>query len=179
MVTIIFESHSTSVDNEAGLASGHFDVVLSELGIRQAKELGERHRNTKLDAVFCSDQKRSFMTGEIAFLGRNIPIFKDKRLRECDYGDLTRHLSVEVDGKKGEHVNTPFPNGESYTQTTDNMKRFLREIAKNYAGKKIMVIGSRATQYALEYLVNKVDLKTAVTAPWRWQPGWVYILESI
>ena len=29
MVTIIFESHATSFDNEAHLASGHSDVALS------------------------------------------------------------------------------------------------------------------------------------------------------
>ena len=29
MIRVLFESHSTSLDNEAGLASGHFDVALS------------------------------------------------------------------------------------------------------------------------------------------------------
>jgi broad specificity phosphatase PhoE len=40
LVTIIFETHSTSLDNEAGIASGHNDVDLSEVGLRQAKGLG-------------------------------------------------------------------------------------------------------------------------------------------
>lgn len=39
MVTIIFESHSTTLDNEAHLSSGQFDVGLSELGIKQSKEV--------------------------------------------------------------------------------------------------------------------------------------------
>lgn len=42
-VTIIFETHSTSFDNEAGIASGHNDVDLSEMGLRQATGLGERY----------------------------------------------------------------------------------------------------------------------------------------
>ena len=35
MVTIIFEPHATTTDNEAALASGHNDVELSELGLTQ------------------------------------------------------------------------------------------------------------------------------------------------
>ncbi|NCO25008.1 hypothetical protein GW901_00575 [Candidatus Parcubacteria bacterium] len=38
MVTIIFEAHGTTLDNEAHLASGHYDIVLSPLGEKQAKE---------------------------------------------------------------------------------------------------------------------------------------------
>jgi broad specificity phosphatase PhoE len=45
MIIIIFEAHATTLDNEAGLASGHNDVALSELGVKQAKEHGERMRS--------------------------------------------------------------------------------------------------------------------------------------
>lgn len=89
MVTIIFEPHGTTFDNEAGLPSGHFDVELSPSGMRQAKELGERYANDSFDAVFSSDLQRSYSTAEIAF-GKRFPVIKDARLRECDYGDLTR-----------------------------------------------------------------------------------------
>jgi len=43
MVTIIFESHGTTTDNEKNLASGWADVELSELGIKQSQEMGERY----------------------------------------------------------------------------------------------------------------------------------------
>ena len=86
MVTIIFEAHGTTFDNEKNLSSGHFDIELSPLGINQAKELGERYKNQNFDAIFCSDLQRSYKTAEIAF-GNEFPIVKDKRLRECDYGD--------------------------------------------------------------------------------------------
>ena len=49
-VTIIFETHSTSLDNEAGIASGHNDVDLSEMGLRQAKELAERYVDESIAA---------------------------------------------------------------------------------------------------------------------------------
>lgn len=48
MITIIFESHGTTFDNENHLSSGWFDVELSPLGEKQAKELGERCKEKKL-----------------------------------------------------------------------------------------------------------------------------------
>jgi broad specificity phosphatase PhoE len=176
MVTVIFESHGTTHDNEDGISSGWFDVGLSDLGKRQAKELGERYEKEDFDAIFCSDLQRSYETGAIAFAGRNMRIIKDARLRECDYGDLTRHPSKEVDMAKVEHITIPFPHGESYEMTAGRMKEFLEDLLKNYEGKKVMVIGHRATQYGLEHWIDKVGLTETVTAPWKWQPGWTYSL---
>jgi len=177
MITIVFESHGTTYDNEEKLSSGWYDVELSDLGKQQAKELGERHKREYFDAIFCSDLQRSYRTAEIAFEGRNFTIVKDKRLRECDYGDLTRHSSEEVEPAKAQHVLEPFPNGESYRQTTELMQSFLEDLFKDYNEKKIMIIGHRATQYGLECLINKVALEEIVTAPWKWQPGWIYIYK--
>lgn len=176
MVTIIFEAHATSLDNEANLVSGHNDVALSPLGISQAKELGERYKGQNFDAIFCSDLQRSYTTAEIAFDSK-FPIIKDKRLRECDYGDLTKHPSSEVDPEKIKRIKTPFPNGESYEQTSQRMKSFLEDLLKNYDGKKVMVIGHRATQYGLEHWIKGLSLEEIISIPWKWQPGWVYTLD--
>jgi len=178
MVTIIFEAHSTTFDNEAHLSSGHNDVELSKLGEKQAKELGERYKDQNFDAIFCSDLQRSYKTAEIAF-GKKFPIVKDKRLRECDYGDLTGHPSEEVEAEKVKHINIPFPNGESYEDCMRRIKEFfddLRQMSHDRGtnDKKILIIGHRATQYGLEHWIHGVDIKTLVTTPFKWQPGWKY-----
>ncbi len=177
MVTIIFESHSTTFDNEKHLVSGWNDVELSPLGEKQAKQLGERYKNENFDAIFCSDLQRSYKTAEIAF-GEEYSIIKDKRLRECDYGDLTQHPSSEVDPLKMEHISTPFPNGESYEQASQRMKSFLNYLKENYNGKTVMIIGHRATQYGLEHWIQGTSLEEIISTSWHWQPGWNYILKS-
>jgi len=131
MVTIIFESHATSLDNEAGLSSGLYDVELSELGKKQAKELGQR--------------------------------YKDKQVKSV----------------RGNYIEKPFPNGESYQQCANKMKDFLQNLLKDCDNKKVMIIGHRATQYGLEHLINKVPLKKVVTDVWQWQSGWTYHLKNI
>ena len=173
MVTIIFESHSTTVDNEAHVSSGHADVALSDLGLTQSRELGERRGVEHFDAIFCSDLQRSYRTAALAF-GDAFPILQDARLRECDYGDLTQHPSAEVDAEKSRRIEVPFPNGESYEDCVKRMKSFLDDLRRDYDGQRVMIIGHRATQYGLEHWINGVPIAEAVTAPWKWQPGWEY-----
>lgn len=179
MVTIIFESHATSLDNKADLASGWYDVDLSELGKKQAKELGKPYVNDHFDAIFCSDLKRSYKTGKIAFAQKSSPIVKDTRLRECNYGDFTRHPNKEVNPLRVRHITKPFPNGESYQEAAKRMKNFLQDLLKHYDGKKVMIIGHRATQCGLEHWIKHISLKKVVSVPWKWQPGWTYHLSNI
>ena len=128
---------------------------------------------------FAQTYLRCYKTAEIAFSDKKIPIIKDARLRECDYGDLTCHPSPEVDIEKPKRITEKFPNGESYEDTAVRIKSFLEDLLKNYDGKKVMIIGHRVTQYGLEYWIKKVPLREAVTAPWKWQPDWIYLLEKI
>jgi broad specificity phosphatase PhoE len=178
-VTLVFETHATSLDNEAGLASGWFDVALSATGEQQARMLGWRRRDDQLAAVFCSDLTRSVRTAEIAFGGRSLPIIRDTRLRECDYGDLTRRPISEIESQRLLHLVDPFPNGESYQQVVDRVAGWLRDTVRLCDGGTILVIGHRATFYSLEHLLTRVTLRDAVTSPWRWQPGWTYDRDAI
>lgn len=178
MISIVFEPHCTSIDNETYRASGHNDVELSELGVEQAKEMGKRYKDDHFDVIFCSDLQRAYKSAEIAFENRWL-IIKDARLRECDYGDFTQHPNDEVQKEKPKRIFTAFPNGESYEQASERMKSFLQDIRKNYDGKKIMIIGHRATQYSLEHWINKTPLEETISAPWKWQPGWRYHLDLI
>jgi broad specificity phosphatase PhoE len=175
MLTIIFEAHGTTFDNEAHLSSGFNDVALSPLGIEQAKGMGVRYKDDHFDAIFCSDLERAYKTAEIAF-GDAFPIVQDARLRECDYGDFTQHPSEEVDAEKPKRISEPFPNGESYEQTSIRMKEFINFLKQNYDGKRVMIIGHRATQYGLDHWINGVSYEQLVATKFVWQPGWEYTL---
>ena len=177
-LVVLFESHATSRDNEAGIASGWFDVDLSTTGEQQARELGARRRHDDLAAVYCSNLTRSFRTAEIAFGERALPILHDARLRECDYGDLTRHPAQEIDERRAAHVSTPFPNGESYEQVVDRVSAWLADARATFAGRTVLVIGHRATFFALEHLLKDIPLHRVVTATWQWQPGWTYTSDG-
>ena len=155
-LTLVFETHATSLDNEADLASGWFDVGLSATGEEQARMLGARRRDDPLTVVFCSDLIRSFRTAEIAFADRELPIVRDARLRECHYGDFTRRSNSEIEQRRLLHLVDPFPGVESYQQAVDRVSSWLREVVRDFGAGTALVIGHRATFYALEHLLAKM-----------------------
>jgi broad specificity phosphatase PhoE len=177
-VQIVFESHPTTFDNENKIASGWHDAELSPLGIQRSFELGDRRRDQGFDAVFAADQYRAYQSAQIAFYGTDIKIVIDPRLRECNYGDMNHTPSKDVEAQKINRISAPFPNGESYRQTYERMADFLRELAKNYDGKKVLIVGARATQWGIEHFINAVPYETLVTTKFKWQPGWAYELKG-
>jgi broad specificity phosphatase PhoE len=167
-----FETHATSLDNEQGLASGHFDVELSELGRTQAREMANRYRARHLSAIYTSDLKRAIETAELAFGSR---AFADARLRECDYGSWTRCKVEKMEAGRLQFIDSPFPQGESYRDVAVRVRQFLDALPRE--SPEIVIIGHRATWYALEHLLRGRDLKAVIAAPWNWQPGWSYVIH--
>src|SRR6266508_3883045 len=112
-VSVVYETHSISVDNERGIATGWLEGALSEAGRAQARRLGERRRNECLAAVFTSDLRRAVETAEIAFSGSEIPVYRDRRLRECNYGSMNGMPAAQLEGERRRRLDEPFPGGES------------------------------------------------------------------
>lgn len=130
MIKIWFEPHATTFDNEAKKASGWNDVDLSEKGKQQAVELIERCRSRGLDAIFCSDLQRAVKTAVPTSNELHLPIYADKRLRECDYGDFTGKPGEVIEAERVKRIAEPFTNGESYEQCIKRMDDFLLGLNK-------------------------------------------------
>ena len=180
MLKVFYSPHMTSIDNEARRASGHADVPLSLLGRQQAQELGHHYATEVLDAIFCSDLQRASTTAQIAFAGRDLTLVPDSRLREYDYGDLTRAPTAQVEEEFPRRIREPFPHGESLLMVVERVGAFLSDVLPQYDGKTIVVIGHRATKYGLECWCGDVSLEAIVRTPWEWRdiPIWRYELYT-
>ncbi len=178
MVEIVYETHSVTTDNEAGIATGWLPGQLSKRGRELAAELGVRRRNDEIAAVFVSDLRRAVETAEIAFRGSGIPIHRDARLRECNYGALNGMPVDQLAGERARHIDEPFPGGQSYRQVVDQTRDFLRDLAAGWDGRRVVVIVHSANRWALDCLLNGRPLEDAVDAPFSWQPGWLYRLPT-
>jgi broad specificity phosphatase PhoE len=174
-VTVVFETHSTSVDNERGVATGWLPGELSATGRAQARELGERRRDDGLAVVYTSDLRRSVETAEIAFAGTPLPVRADARLRECDYGELNGMPRAHLDAVRAEHVDVPWPGGESWREAVARATGFYEELAGRHDGERVLVIGHVATRWALDHLLG-VPLEELVVAEFDWRPGWEYVI---
>ncbi len=180
-VTITYFVHGTTIDNEKHISSGWGDVELSKLGIKQSKELPKQIGNKKFDFVFCSDLKRAVKSAEISFGGK-YKIIKDKRLRECNYGDYNSKPSEIVEPMQEKRIVDKFSNGESYEDVKKRMVEFLNYLYENYSGKSIAIVAHKAPRLAIEVLLNNKTWKQAFNEDWRkvgkWQPGWDYEIKQ-
>jgi broad specificity phosphatase PhoE len=173
-IKIVFETHSLTEDNAAGVATGWLPGRLSPAGRDLAVSLGERRRNDGLAAVFTSDLERATETARIAFDGSTLPILADWRLRECDYGSLNgAPVDVVVD-RRAEYLDHPYPEGESWRQAVNRVGRFVEDLPLRWAGARILVIGHVATRWGLDCLLGGWDLGELVQADFAWQEGWEY-----
>ena len=179
-VHITYFVHGTTSDNENNISSGWNPGELSELGVEQCKKLKDQIK-IKFDVVFCSDLKRAVDSAALTF-GNSVPIIQDRRLRECNYGDLNGADSEKVEAIRQNCVDMSFQNGESYRDVEKRMRSFLQDIGKKYAGKHIALVSHQGPQLALDVIVKGKSWKQAMKEDWRhknaWQPGWDYELSS-
>ena len=175
-VEIIYFVHGTTYDNAESKCSGWKQVELNELGKEQAINLG-KNTNYKFDVLFTSDLNRAINSAKLAW--PNIESIQDARLRECNYG------KYDGEDKKlvvyEEHIDNPFPNGESLKDVENRMKDFINYLKENYNNKTVGIVAHRAPQLAIEVITKKLSWEEAIEKDWRkqkaWQPGWKYVIE--
>jgi alpha-ribazole phosphatase/probable phosphoglycerate mutase len=181
-VIITYFVHGTTTDNEQGRATGWNHGKLSELGERQNISLKEQIKNEEYDVVFCSDLKRAFESAKQVFGDRGIQIIQDKRLRECNYGDLNGADKSAL--STYDPVKIKFPNGESYKDVEKRIRSFLKDLLVKFPDKHVAIVAHKAPQLALDVVINGKTWEQAIAEDWRkkvppeWRPGWMYILKG-
>ena len=175
--TLKYFVHGTTYDNASKKCSGWKQVQLTDLGKEQAANLGKINSDIKFDVIFTSDLIRAIDSANIAF--PNVEKIQDERLRECNYGDLDgmdKNLIVYED-----HIDEPFPNGESLKDVEQRIRSFIDDIKKEYQGKTIGIVAHRAPQLASEVITKNISWEEANKNDWRktgdWQPGWEYTIK--
>jgi 2,3-bisphosphoglycerate-dependent phosphoglycerate mutase len=174
-IDLIFETHSTTEDNENGIATGWNPGRLSPDGREQARQLGARRRDDGLSVIFTSDLARALETVRIAFEGTQVPVLHDWRLRECSYGLLNG--TPVADLRREDHVDVPYPSGESWREAVARVGGFLRDLER-WDGHRVLVIGHAATRWALDHLVDGIAIEALVAAGFAWQEGWEYRVST-
>lgn len=177
-IEIVYETHAITEDNERGIATGWLPGRLSERGRLVAAELGTRRRDDGLAAVFTSDLDRAVETAQIAFAGTEIPMFRDSRLRECNYGELNGRPIADFPSPRSQFVDRPFPDGQSYRQVIESTHDFLSDLAAAWDGKRVLLIAHSANRYALHVLLGGAKIEDETDALFRWQPGWEFTLDA-
>ena len=172
---IIYFVHGTATDNIEHKSTGWLPGELSEKGIEQSIKLKEQINLNEIDLVISSDLKRAIDSAENIFK-ESKEIIHDKRIRECNYGDLNGKDSFLV--KYEEHIDIKFPNGESLKDVEERVRDFCNYLLENYDGKTVALVAHKAPQLALEVITKNISWEEAIDKDWRktksWKPGWEY-----
>ncbi len=175
-VSLVYETHSTTLDNERGIATGWLPGDLSDDGREQAVRLGDRRREDGLAAVYSSDLRRAVETVEIAFAGSALPRVRDARLRECDYGAWNGMPVAQLHADRRGRIDVPFPDGESYRDVVARTSTFLTDLLARHDGERVLVVAHAANRFALDHLLHGLPLEDLVEAPFAWREGWEYVV---
>ena len=179
-VRITYFVHGTTTDNEKEVSSGWYDIELSKKGIQQSIDLKVQTKDMRFDAVFSSDLKRAVESTRLTWEGIS-PLLRDKRLRECNYGEYNAKPSFIVEPMQELCITKRFPEGESYEDVKGRIADFLKFLKQNYDGKWVAIVAHKAPQLALDVLLSGKTWEQAFADDWRktkaWRPGWEYVLK--
>jgi alpha-ribazole phosphatase/probable phosphoglycerate mutase len=175
-IELVYETHSLTEDNDAGIATGWLPGRLSARGRELARQLGQRRGGDGIAAVFSSDLARAAETAAIAFGQTTIPVLHDWRLRECDYGQRNGMPVAELHSGRLGHLDRPYPGGESWRQAVARVGRFLGDLPPRWSGQRVLVIGHVATRWGLDHFIDGTPLEQLAGQDFAWREGWEYLL---
>jgi len=162
--TLYIVRHGETEWNVKRLLQGQQDSPLTENGLRQAKDLGEKMKDIRFDAAFSSDATRAIRTAELITLERNMAITTTAMLRERTFGHLEgqpytalndnlKHM-VDKYNTLADKEKKSFKYAddiESDEEIVTRFNTFLREIAIAYTGKTVLAVTHGGMIRALLY----------------------------
>ena len=167
---LVLVRHGQSEWNKLNLFTGWKDPNLTQQGIAEASQAGEKLKDMsiKFDLMYTSVLQRAQLTGTIILekLDQlNIPIEKNVNLNERDYGDLTGMNKDQARAEFGEeqvHIwrrsyDVPPPGGESLKNTYDRVVPYFQEkvFTQLESGKNILIAAhGNSLRSLVKYIEN-------------------------
>jgi len=145
--------HGETEDNLTHTFSGFRQSDLTENGIEEAKQIGDRLKDEPVTKAWQSDLIRSQHTLELVLNGyhQNVLVFTDPRIKERDYGDLTGLNKDEIAKQNPEQYklwhrsyDVPPPNGESIKMVEVRVMSFLNDILPTLKPDDVVFISASA-----------------------------------
>ncbi len=85
---------------------------------------------------------------------------------------------TRLDAERAEHLETPWPDGESYRDVVARTRTLLRDLLERHDGQRVLLVAHSANRVALDHLLQGRDLAALVATPFDWQPGWEYAVPT-
>lgn len=148
---IYLTRHGQNEDNEKGILNGHRDKPLTELGLKQAKEIASIIKTSKINItkVFSSPLSRAYETAEIIAIELKLPSPEVLELLiERDFGSMTGKLISDIKSSCSPNILqtdtvTYFlsaENSETFDQLILRAKELLEVIKEKRISEDILLV---------------------------------------
>jgi broad specificity phosphatase PhoE len=152
MTTILLARHGETDWNREGRWQGWADPPLNETGRAQARALADQLRALPFDAVYTSDLRRARETAEIVAAPHGVPVTSDAGLREIDVGSWSGLTRAEIEER---FPGLERPDGETRDQHLARVHGAVVRIARESAGRRLLLVTHGGTMRALRDLVSE------------------------
>lgn len=148
MAQLILIRHGETVWNREHRMQGQQDSPLTEVGVRQARQLGQRFRKEAFGALYSSDLGRAHQTARSVADATGREVIVDKRLRERHFGvfegltgdEIERDYPQEFLRFRSRDPAYAMPGGESALQFRERCITCLNELAERHPDGRILVV---------------------------------------
>ncbi len=157
--------HGQTKWNLESRTQGTKNSDLTSLGFKQAKILGERLKNIKIDAIYSSPLERAASTAQIVANMKNIEYTLDDRLKEMSFGEWEGLTSKEIEENYPENFKiwreqphlVNIPKGEKIEVAQRRMVEFIDTII-NSDNETALIISHGTTIRLLLLHILSMDL---------------------
>jgi len=158
--------HGQAISNVKAMCScwpEKFHNPLTRLGRQNVKESLESFKvsGKVADIIFTSPLLRAKQTAEIAGKFLKVKVKIDKRLREMGFGVFNgKKLESMWKSFKGEdeRIERGPAKGESYSEISNRMEDFLKDVDKKYSGKNILFVSHEGPLMLLQGRVMELSV---------------------
>lgn len=147
---IVLVRHGATDWNLEHRCQGSSDRDLSEVGVRQAEDIGAQLRTENVSAIYASDLKRARRTAEVIGQPHHLPVIIEERIRELDHGKLEGLTFTEIKENFGEFLTRwrtepaelQVPGGERLIDVAERAWSGLNQIVEHHASSENIVVVS-------------------------------------
>lgn len=175
MTKFLIIRHGQSTANLEERYAGWYDAPLTELGRKQAAITTDYIlKNYHVDAVYSSDLIRAVETVKEIAARANVPLVKEKALREIDGGEWEEKQVEEIAREYPEQaylwktdIGKARPTGgESFAELQVRIDSALRKIAAENDGKTVVVASHGGAIRTMQCLFENVPIEDMRKVPW-------------
>ncbi len=152
--------HGLTDWNKDQKIQGRTNVPLDESSVDKINKIMPQLRSENFDIIISSPLMRAKQTAEIVNKQLNLPLIEDELLVERNYGKFE---GKKVNDIKNDHpdyakdkINYDIPGDdeETYQEIAQRLKKFIKQVSKEYPNKKILVICHNAVIRTFKMIIK-------------------------